>query len=49
MVLAALNCSRICYIYNIYSSLNKSVNKKKGAILEYFNIYYVDFTTTDRA
>ena len=41
MALAALNYGRICYIYNIYSSLNRGVNKKESAILGYFNIYNI--------
>jgi hypothetical protein len=41
IALAVLNCSRVCHIYNIYSSINKSVNKKEGTILKYFNIYNI--------
>ena len=33
MALAALNYSRIYYIYNIYSGINRGVNKKEGNIL----------------
>jgi len=54
IALAALNCSRICHIYNVYSSINRGVNKKEGAILRYFNVHnifdvrYVDSATTYR-
>ena len=41
MALAALNYSKICHIYNIYNSINRSVNKKEGVILRYFNIYNI--------
>jgi len=41
MALAALNYSRICYIYNIYSGINRGVNKKEGAILRYFDVYNI--------
>jgi len=41
MALAALNYSRICHIYNIYSGINRGVNKKEGAILGYFNVYNI--------
>ena len=41
MVLIALNCNKICYVYNIYSSINKGINKKKDAILKYFNVYNI--------
>jgi len=41
IILAILNNSRICHIYNIYSSINKGVNKKEGVILRYFNIYNI--------
>ena len=41
MALAALNYSRIYYIYNIYSSINRGVNKKEGAILGYFDVYNI--------
>jgi len=27
MVLATLNYSRVCYVYGIYSGINKDVNK----------------------
>ena len=33
MALATLDYSRICHIYNIYSSINRGVNKKEGVIL----------------
>jgi len=33
MALAALNYSRIYHIYNIYSGINRGVNKKEGDIL----------------
>ena len=41
MALAALNYSRICHIYNIYSGINRGVNKKEGAILRYFDVYNI--------
>ena len=41
MALATFNYSRICYIYNIYSSINRGINKKEGAILRYFNVYNI--------
>jgi len=41
MALAALNYSRICHIYNIYSSINRGVNKKEGAILGYFDVHSI--------
>jgi len=41
IALTALNYSRICHIYKIYSSINRSVNKKEGAILGYFNVYNI--------
>jgi hypothetical protein len=41
MALAALNYSRICYIYNVYSSINRDINKKKGAILRYFEVHNI--------
>ena len=41
MALAVLNYSRIYYIYNIYSGINRGINKKKGAILRYFNVYNI--------
>jgi hypothetical protein len=41
MALAALNYSRICHIYNIYSGINRGVNKKEGAILGYFNVHNI--------
>jgi hypothetical protein len=41
MALAALNYSRICYIYNIYNSINRDINKKESTILRYFNIYNI--------
>jgi hypothetical protein len=49
MALAVLNYSRIYYIYNIYSSINRGVNKKEGAILRYFDVRHVDSATTYRA
>jgi len=49
MAFAALNYSRICYIYNIYSGINRGVNKKEGAILGYFNVYCVYFAITYHA
>ena len=36
---AAFNCNKICYVYNIYSGINRSVNKKESAILKYFDVY----------
>ena len=41
MVLTILNYSKICYIYNIYSSINRSINKKEGAIVKYFDVYNI--------
>ena len=41
MALAALNYSRICHIYNIYSSINRGINKKEGAILRYFDVHNI--------
>ena len=41
MALAALNYSRICYIYNVYSSINRGINKKEGVILGYFNVHNI--------
>jgi hypothetical protein len=41
IALAALNYSRICYIYNIYSGINRGVNKKEGVILRYFDVYNI--------
>ena len=41
MALTALNYSRICHIYNIYSSLNRGVNEKESTILGYFDIYNI--------
>ena len=49
MALAALNYSKICHIYNIYSNINRGINKKEGVILGYFNVHYVDSTITYRA
>ena len=52
IALAVLNRSRICHVYNVYSSINRGVNKKEGAILKYFNVYnifnvrYVDSAIT---
>ena len=39
MALTVFNYSRFCYIYNIYSGVNKNINKKNGVILKYFDIY----------
>jgi len=39
ITLTILNYNRIYYIYNIYSGINKGVNKKEGTILRYFNVY----------
>ena len=36
IALAALNYSRICHIYNVYSGINRGINKKEGAIVGYF-------------
>ena len=36
-----LNYSRIYYIYNIYISINRGINKKEGAILRYFDVYNI--------
>ena len=41
MALAALNYSKICHIYYIYSGINRGVNKKEGVILRYFNVYNI--------
>jgi len=41
MALTALNYSRIYYIYNIYISINRGINKKEGAILRYFNVHNI--------
>jgi hypothetical protein len=41
MALAILNYSKIYHIYNIYSSINRGINKKEGAILRYFNVYNI--------
>ena len=41
MALATLNYSRICHIYNVYSSINRGINKKEGAILRYFDVYNI--------
>ena len=41
IALAILNNSRVCHIYNIYSGINRGVNKKEDAILRYFNIYNI--------
>ena len=41
MALTALNYNRIYHIYNIYSSINRGINKKEGAILRYFDIYNI--------
>ena len=41
IALAALNYSRICYIYNVNSGINRGINKKEGIILRYFNVYNI--------
>jgi len=41
IALAILNYSRICYIYNVYSGINRGINKKEDAILRYFNVYNI--------
>ena len=41
IALATLNNSRVYYIYNIYSGINRGVNKKEGVILRYFNVYNI--------
>ena len=41
IALTALNYNRICHTYNIYSGINRGVNKKEGVILEYFNVYNI--------
>jgi hypothetical protein len=41
IALATINYSRIYYIYNIYSSINRGVNKKEGAILGYFDVHNI--------
>ena len=41
MVFAALNYSRICYVYNVYGGINRGVNKKEGVILRYFDVYNI--------
>ena len=41
IALTAYNYSRICHIYNIYSGINRGVNKKEGVILRWFNIYNI--------
>ena len=41
MAPTALNYSRICHVYNVYSGINRGVNKKEGAILRYFNVYNI--------
>ena len=38
IALAALNCSRICHVYNVYSGINRGVNKKESAILRHFDV-----------
>ena len=49
MAPTALNYSRICHVYNIYSSNNRGVNKKEGVILRYFDVRYVDSAISYRA
>jgi hypothetical protein len=41
IALATLNYSRIYHIYNIYSGINRGINKKEGVILKYFNVYNI--------
>ena len=41
MAPTVLNYSRICHVYNIYSSINRGVNKKEGAILRYFEVHNI--------
>ena len=41
IALTILNYSKICHVYNIYSGINRGINKKEGAILRYFNIYNI--------
>jgi hypothetical protein len=41
MALATLNHSRIYYIYNIYSSINRGINKKESVILRNFNVHNI--------
>ena len=41
IALAALNCNRICHVYNVYSGINRGVNKKEGAILRYFDVHNI--------
>ena len=41
MAPTALNYSRICHVYNVYSSNNRGVNKKEGVILRYFDVYNI--------
>ena len=48
MALAIFNYNRFCYVYNIYSSINKNIHKKEwcNIILKYFNICHRDFAIT---
>src|SRR6266567_138583 len=39
IALAALNYSRIYYVYNIYGGINRGINRKEGAILRYFDVH----------
>ena len=41
IALTVLNNSRIYHIYNIYSGINRGVNKKEGAILRYFDVHNI--------
>jgi len=41
MALIAFNYSRICHTYNVYSGINRGVNKKEGAILRYFDVHNI--------
>ena len=41
IALTALNYSKICHIYYIYSGINRGVKKKEGAILRYFDVYNI--------
>ncbi len=41
MAPTAFNYNKICYVYNIYSSDNRGVNKKEGTILRYFDVYNI--------
>ena len=41
IALAILNNSRVCHIYNVYSGINRGVNKKEGVILRYFDVHNI--------